>query len=155
MELLVVIAIILVLIALLLPLITRVRASAMNNVCKSNLRQIGMGIRMYTDDNKGFYPDPYTLGGAVCRRMIGERDPADPKSLPEKYGWPTLLQPYLRNRSENNVWRCPAVMNAIIDALWRAHRISNLDMPATPHRIWSVIKTAARSKSVESSVASS
>jgi aerobic carbon-monoxide dehydrogenase large subunit len=41
---------------------------------------------------------------------------------------------------------CPAVMNAIIDALWRAHGISNIDMPATPHRVWSAINTAARSK---------
>jgi len=97
-----------ILIALLLPLITRVRASAINNVCKSNLRQIGMGIRMYADDNKGFYPDPYTLGGSRCRRMFAERDPTDPASPPEKYGWPSLLHPYLRNRSENNVWRCPA-----------------------------------------------
>ena len=30
---------------------------------------------------------------------------------------------------------CPAVINAIIDALWRARRISHLDMPATP-RVW-------------------
>jgi aerobic carbon-monoxide dehydrogenase large subunit len=34
---------------------------------------------------------------------------------------------------------CPAVMNAIIDALWRAQRISQLDMPATPQRVWSAI----------------
>jgi carbon-monoxide dehydrogenase large subunit len=34
---------------------------------------------------------------------------------------------------------CPAVMNAIIDALWRAQRIANIDMPATPHRVWSAI----------------
>jgi carbon-monoxide dehydrogenase large subunit len=40
---------------------------------------------------------------------------------------------------------CPAVMNAIVDALWRAHRIANLDMPATPHRVWSEINTAAES----------
>jgi len=45
---------------------------------------------------------------------------------------------------------CPAVMNAIIDALWRAQRISNFDMPATPHRIWLAINTAPRSKSIES-----
>jgi carbon-monoxide dehydrogenase large subunit len=38
---------------------------------------------------------------------------------------------------------CPAVMNAIIDALWRARRISHLDMPATPHRVWSAINTAS------------
>jgi carbon-monoxide dehydrogenase large subunit len=43
---------------------------------------------------------------------------------------------------------CPAVMNAIIDALWRAQGISNIDMPATPHRVWSVINTAHESKLV-------
>ena len=30
---------------------------------------------------------------------------------------------------------CPAVMNAIVDALWRALRIDHLDMPATPERV--------------------
>ena len=38
---------------------------------------------------------------------------------------------------------CPAVMNAIVDALWRTHRIRHIDMPATPRRIWETI-TAAR-----------
>ena len=34
---------------------------------------------------------------------------------------------------------CPALMNAVIDALWRGHRIDHLDMPATPERIWDAI----------------
>ncbi len=34
---------------------------------------------------------------------------------------------------------CPAVMNAILDALWRAYRIRHLDMPATPQRVWAAI----------------
>jgi hypothetical protein len=33
-------------------------------------------------------------------------------------------------------------MNAIVDALWRAQRIAQLDMPATPQRLWSAINTA-------------
>jgi carbon-monoxide dehydrogenase large subunit len=37
---------------------------------------------------------------------------------------------------------CPAVMNAIVDALWRAFRISRLDMPATPERVWGLIESA-------------
>jgi carbon-monoxide dehydrogenase large subunit len=37
---------------------------------------------------------------------------------------------------------CPAIMNAIIDALWRSHRIRHLDMPATPQRIWAAIAQA-------------
>jgi carbon-monoxide dehydrogenase large subunit len=34
---------------------------------------------------------------------------------------------------------CPAVMNAIVDALWRAYRIAHIDMPATPGRVWEAI----------------
>ena len=34
---------------------------------------------------------------------------------------------------------CPAVMNAILDALWRAYGIRHVDMPATPERIWAAI----------------
>jgi carbon-monoxide dehydrogenase large subunit len=37
---------------------------------------------------------------------------------------------------------CPAVMNAILDALWRAHRIRHVDMPATPERLWAAIEEA-------------
>ena len=33
----------------------------------------------------------------------------------------------------------PAVMNAVVDALYRAYGISAIDMPATPQRIWSAI----------------
>jgi aerobic carbon-monoxide dehydrogenase large subunit len=39
---------------------------------------------------------------------------------------------------------CPAVMNAVVDALWRALRIAHLDMPATPARVWEAIEQARR-----------
>jgi carbon-monoxide dehydrogenase large subunit len=39
---------------------------------------------------------------------------------------------------------CPAVINAIIDALWRAYRIRHIDMPATPQRIWKAIAAARK-----------
>jgi aerobic carbon-monoxide dehydrogenase large subunit len=39
---------------------------------------------------------------------------------------------------------CPAVINAIIDALWRAYRIRHIDMPATPQRIWNAIAAARK-----------
>ena len=38
----------------------------------------------------------------------------------------------------------PAVMNAVADALWRALGIAHLDMPATPQRVWEVIKQSRR-----------
>ncbi|KQT15400.1 MULTISPECIES: xanthine dehydrogenase family protein molybdopterin-binding subunit [unclassified Bradyrhizobium] len=34
---------------------------------------------------------------------------------------------------------CPAVVNAIIDALWREYKIDHIDMPATPERVWIAI----------------
>jgi carbon-monoxide dehydrogenase large subunit len=39
---------------------------------------------------------------------------------------------------------CPAVMNAVLDALWRSHRIRDLDMPATPPRVWAAIEQARK-----------
>jgi aerobic carbon-monoxide dehydrogenase large subunit len=41
---------------------------------------------------------------------------------------------------------CPAVMNAIGDALWRVQRISHFDMPATPQRVWLALNTASPPK---------
>jgi carbon-monoxide dehydrogenase large subunit len=37
----------------------------------------------------------------------------------------------------------PAAINAVTDALHRAYGIGHIDMPATPHRIWSAIQGAA------------
>jgi carbon-monoxide dehydrogenase large subunit len=39
---------------------------------------------------------------------------------------------------------CPAVMNAVIDALDRAYGIRAIDMPATPLKIWTAIQGANR-----------
>jgi carbon-monoxide dehydrogenase large subunit len=39
---------------------------------------------------------------------------------------------------------CPAVMNAIVDALWRAYRVRHIDMPATPERVWQAIEEGRR-----------
>jgi len=36
----------------------------------------------------------------------------------------------------------PSVMNAVTDALWRAHRIGHIEMPATPLRVWQAIQDA-------------
>jgi len=41
-----------------------------------------------------------------------------------------------------SVGSCPAVMNAIVDALADAYGIEAIDMPATPERVWSAIQAA-------------
>jgi len=52
-ELLVVIAIIALLAALLLPTLTRAKATAWRADCASNLRQLGLAAQMYWDENNG------------------------------------------------------------------------------------------------------
>jgi carbon-monoxide dehydrogenase large subunit len=37
---------------------------------------------------------------------------------------------------------CPAVINAVVDALNRAYGIKHIDMPATPERVWQTIQNA-------------
>ncbi|MEP7029329.1 MAG: xanthine dehydrogenase family protein molybdopterin-binding subunit [Pseudolabrys sp.] len=39
---------------------------------------------------------------------------------------------------------CPAIMNAVIDALWRTHGITHIDMPATPLKVWQAIENARK-----------
>src|SRR5205823_5317457 len=59
-EVLVVIGIITVLMAILLPTAERVRHQAYIDKCASNLRQIGMAMQTYAQENHGNYPrTPY------------------------------------------------------------------------------------------------
>ena len=42
---------------------------------------------------------------------------------------------------------CPALINAILDALWRNYKIRHIDMPATPQRVWAAIAAARKAES--------
>ena len=78
-ELLVVIGIIALLIAILLPALSRAREQAKMTQCLSNLRQLGIGLQIYRHHNKDFYPPRIIFvrnmstgaeGGAVTRNSV-------------------------------------------------------------------------------------
>ena len=43
---------------------------------------------------------------------------------------------------------CPAVVNAIIEGLWREYKIDHIDMPATAERVWIAIREHQRRHSL-------
>lgn len=81
-ELLVVIAIIALLMALLFPVLSRVRKQARAMVCQSHLRQWGAALAVYTEDNRGRFPA--TMGGIdalwlLRGAFISDKDPNGPQ----------------------------------------------------------------------------
>src|SRR5262245_60052735 len=72
-ELLVVIGIIALLISILLPSLNRARQSAQTVACQSNMKQIGLAIQMYVNDNKGRYMPYFQLGfGGWYRKLVSD-----------------------------------------------------------------------------------
>jgi len=80
-EMLVVIAIIAILAALLLPVLSAAKASAKRTACLSNLRQINLGVRMYSDDSSDATPSP----GAAAAKTNGFSLYSGYKKLMKKY----------------------------------------------------------------------
>lgn len=69
-ELLVVIAIIAILAAILFPVFAKARENARRASCQSNLKQIGLGITQYTQDNDESFPEAVNGANITWRQSI-------------------------------------------------------------------------------------
>lgn len=99
-ELLIVIAVIAILAALVLPVLSRAKAKAKQTTCLSNLRQINLGVRMYSDDSHDASPSP---GGAgLTSTNIG----------PLYSGYKALMKNYVgmdgTSSPQDKLFQCPA-----------------------------------------------
>jgi prepilin-type N-terminal cleavage/methylation domain-containing protein/prepilin-type processing-associated H-X9-DG protein len=88
-ELLVVIAIIAILAAILFPVFAQAREKARQTSCLSNMKQLGLGLNMYSQDYDGtLMQTSWELG-----------------SFKAKVHWSYLVQPYVKN---NQIFVCPS-----------------------------------------------
>jgi type II secretory pathway pseudopilin PulG len=75
-EVLVVIGVVVILMALLLPATVGNRPSMPNTQCLNSLRQIGLALRMFADDNNGKLPPQVSITNGGSMELIGSNSPA-------------------------------------------------------------------------------
>lgn len=105
-ELLVVIAIIAILAAILFPVFAQAREQARKSSCLSNVKQIGLGMMMYSQDYDGWFP--------AWVRGYARSNPSTPGtgSVGLDAMWHVNVQPYIKSgqptaRENTGVWQCP------------------------------------------------
>ncbi len=104
-ELLVVIAIIAILAAMLLPALSRTKATAQAIACRNNLKQWGLATHLYTTEHSDYLPkDGSASGSSTTSGWYAD--------LPAQLGLPIYAEMAWRTNTNiepgNSVWICPA-----------------------------------------------
>jgi len=110
-ELLVVISVIALLMAILMPALARVRRQAKSLGCQAKLRQWGLAIKCYTDENDGKFWQSINLV---------QRDPTAAAPEPEAAMWWNVLGPYYAGNRK--MLLCPMTGRRLVsDFEWYEH----------------------------------
>jgi len=139
-ELLVVIAIIAILAVLLLPALSRAKETARRTACASNLRQVNLAIRLYTEDYSDSLPvlpdpNPYPNGvGAYYKQLVK--------------GYLGLTGPASSNE---NVFICPSdrivqtqLMHAFTSYTFNGYETDSIAIPRITGQKLAAIKTPTK-----------
>ena len=109
-ELLVVIAIIALLIAILLPVLSKAKEQSRGVVCQSNQRQLAAAFLLFAQDNKGQFPGGwFDRGNPILSRtdwLLGSSN-GDPSFAPQS----GTIFPYVARKMD--VYRCPSFLEGI------------------------------------------
>jgi len=98
-ELLVVVAIIGIIMAILLPALSKAKEYGRKVSCGSNLKQIAIALQNYAMDHNGIYP-------LAAMAPSWDLTYDDPNDLYTRMGWMRRLFPYVGQQSK--VYRCPS-----------------------------------------------
>ena len=111
-ELLVVIAIIAILAAILFPVFAQAKAAAKKTACLSNVKQIDLGMLMYSNDVEDTAA-PWTANACNTQPPINGGG-----SFDTGYLYNNLIAPYIKNGVDpktgelGGVWACPAIKSS-------------------------------------------
>ncbi|MFA6960820.1 MAG: prepilin-type N-terminal cleavage/methylation domain-containing protein [Opitutaceae bacterium] len=103
-ELLAVLAVIGILAAILIPVVGRVRSSARSTQCVSNLRQIGVALRLFAADHKNHLPVSYNLTNTADNNWWYHLNPYTGEQ-PMKLAWTGAAS--VREISLSGIYHCP------------------------------------------------
>jgi prepilin-type N-terminal cleavage/methylation domain-containing protein/prepilin-type processing-associated H-X9-DG protein len=111
-ELLVVIAIIAILAAILFPVFAQAREKARQTSCLSNIKQMGIGILMYTQDYDELFPQAFTNANGQWLTNFWHMVPPEwssdvghPAVINSPFFWANSIQPYIKNYG---IYVCPS-----------------------------------------------